>query len=51
MGENTVNLIMIIIGAFIIDLGFLYISATFSQSLTIILLGAIIFWNGFKRLT
>lgn len=51
MKENTLNLLMILVGGFIIDLGFLYLSATKSKSLTMILLGLIIFWNGFSKLT
>ena len=51
MKENTLSLLFILVGGFIIDLGFLYISAAKSKSLTMIVLGAIIFWNGFSKLT
>lgn len=51
MKENTINLLLIIAGGFIIDLGFLYLSSAKSKSLTMIVLGLILFWNGFRRLT
>ena len=51
MGENTLNLAIILIGGFLIDLGFLYLHASRSFSYTSMIIGAIIFWLGFRRLT
>lgn len=51
MGENTFSLALILIGGFIIDSGFLYLSASKLISLPAILAGAMLFWHGFRRLS
>lgn len=51
MNQNTISLALILIGGFLIDLGFLYFHASKSFSYTTIIMGAIIFWLGFRRLT
>lgn len=51
MKQNIPYLILILTGGFLIDLGFLYFHASKSFLYTSVIIGAIIFWLGFRRLT
>ena len=51
MKQNILYLILILIGGFLIDLGFLYFHASKSFFYTAIIIGAVIFWTGYRRLS